>query len=192
MVPRWYQSGDGHVFLVAPCHTEQLFGLSQREVGLGVRPLATPTGDFACRLIVLEGTSSPKIRHFAERLIRWPSAIPSFGPSLFIQTPLTNAADRAGSLLHATGARPPRRGLTRVKEMRAEGITVGWGQDCVLDPWYSLGTADLLDVAFMGLHMAQMTHRSEIARCLRMVTEDNARIMNLADCGLTRAPSPRW
>jgi cytosine deaminase len=79
---------------------------------------------------------------------------------------------------------PKRRGLTRVKEMQAMGITVGWGQDCVLDPWYSLGTADMLDVAFMGLHVAQMTHPTEMARCFDMVTNANARIMNLAGYGL--------
>ncbi|MFN7050688.1 MAG: amidohydrolase family protein, partial [Gemmobacter sp.] len=79
---------------------------------------------------------------------------------------------------------PKRRGLTRVKEMQAQGITVGWGQDCVLDPWYSLGTGDMLDVAFMGLHVAQMTHPAEMARCFAMVTEHNAQIMNLADYGL--------
>ena len=79
---------------------------------------------------------------------------------------------------------PKRRGLTRVKEMQAMGITVGWGQDCVLDPWYSLGTGDMLDVAFMGLHVAQMTHPVEMARCFQMVTEDNARIMGLQGYGL--------
>ena len=79
---------------------------------------------------------------------------------------------------------PKRRGLTRVKEMQAHGITVGWGQDCVLDPWYSLGTADMLDVAFMGLHVAQMTHPEEMARCFDMVTNANARIMGLEGYGL--------
>jgi len=79
---------------------------------------------------------------------------------------------------------PKRRGLTRVKEMQAMGITVGWGQDCVLDPWYSLGTADMLDVAFMGLHVAQMTHPTEMARCFDMVTVQNARIMGLQGYGL--------
>ena len=79
---------------------------------------------------------------------------------------------------------PKRRGLTRVKEMQAHGITVGWGQDCVLDPWYSLGTADMLDVAFMGLHVAQMTSPQEMARCFDMVTTQNAKIMNLTDYGL--------
>ena len=79
---------------------------------------------------------------------------------------------------------PKRRGLTRVKEMQAQGITVGWGQDCVLDPWYSLGTADMLDVAFMGLHVAQMTHPAEMARCFDMVTTQNAAIMGLQTYGL--------
>ncbi|MCD9148824.1 amidohydrolase family protein [Pseudophaeobacter flagellatus] len=79
---------------------------------------------------------------------------------------------------------PKRRGLTRVKEMQAHGILVGWGQDCVRDPWYSLGTGDMLDVAFMGLHVAQMTHPDEMARCFTMVTETNAQIIGAQDYGL--------
>lgn len=79
---------------------------------------------------------------------------------------------------------PKRRGLTRVREMKAAGIRVGWGQDCARDPWYSLGTADMLDVAFMGLHVAQMSHPDEMADCFRMVTETNFTIMGLTDYGL--------
>ncbi len=79
---------------------------------------------------------------------------------------------------------PKRRGLTRVKEMQALGIPVGWGQDCVRDPWYSLGTGDMLDVAFMGLHVAQMSHPDEMARCFTMVTETNAQITGAEDYGL--------
>ncbi|SIT55116.1 Cytosine deaminase [Mesorhizobium prunaredense] len=79
---------------------------------------------------------------------------------------------------------PKRRGLTRVKEMLAHGIRVGWGQDCVLDPWYSLGTADMLDVAFMGLHVAQMSSPADMARCFDMVTNVNAAIMGLDHLGL--------
>ncbi|MBN9549975.1 MAG: amidohydrolase family protein [Alphaproteobacteria bacterium] len=79
---------------------------------------------------------------------------------------------------------PKRRGLTRVKEMLALGIRVGWGQDCVLDPWYSLGTADMLDVAFMGLHVAQMSSPADMARCFDMVTNVNAAIMGLDHLGL--------
>jgi cytosine deaminase len=79
---------------------------------------------------------------------------------------------------------PKRRGLTRVKEMLAMGINVGWGQDCVLDPWYSLGTADMLDVAFMGLHVAQMTSPDDMQTCFDMVTVNNAKTMGLTDYGL--------
>ena len=79
---------------------------------------------------------------------------------------------------------PKRRGMTRVKEMLAMGIRVGFGQDCCLDPWYSLGTADMLDVAFMGLHVAQMSHPTEMAKCFDMVTTESAAIMHLDHYGL--------
>ncbi len=79
---------------------------------------------------------------------------------------------------------PKRRGMTRVPEMLKAGIRVGFGQDCVLDPWYSLGTADMLDVAFMGLHVAQMTSPADMRRCFHMVTTENAAIMGLEGYGL--------
>ncbi len=79
---------------------------------------------------------------------------------------------------------PKRRGMTRVPEMIRAGIRVGFGQDCVLDPWYPLGTADMLDVAFMGLHVAQMTSPADMAHCFDMVTNVNAAIMGLDHHGL--------
>jgi cytosine deaminase len=79
---------------------------------------------------------------------------------------------------------PKRRGMTRVPEMLKAGIRVGFGQDCVLDPWYSLGTADMLDVAFMGLHVGQMTSPADMRRCFDMVTTESAAIMGLEDYGL--------
>ncbi|MEO9339295.1 amidohydrolase family protein [Mesorhizobium sp. SB112] len=79
---------------------------------------------------------------------------------------------------------PKRRGMTRVPEMIKAGIRVGFGQDCVLDPWYSLGTADMLDVAFMGLHIAQMSSPQDMRRCFDMVTKVNAEIMGLDNYGL--------
>ncbi|MEX0407205.1 amidohydrolase family protein [Aquibium sp. LZ166] len=79
---------------------------------------------------------------------------------------------------------PKRRGMTRVKEMLAMGIRVGFGQDCCLDPWYSLGAADMLDVAHMGLHVAQMSSPAEMRKCFDMVTTESAAIMGLEDYGL--------
>jgi cytosine deaminase len=79
---------------------------------------------------------------------------------------------------------PKRRGHTREKELQAHGIKVGWGQDCCMDPWYSLGTADMLDVAFMGLHVAQMSSPADMSKCFDMVTSVNASIMGLDHLGL--------
>ena len=81
---------------------------------------------------------------------------------------------------------PKRRGLTRVPEMLAHGIRVGFGQDCALDPWHPLGSGDMLDVAFMGLHVAQMSSPGQMAKCYDMVTTENAAIMGLNDLGLEK------
>ncbi len=78
---------------------------------------------------------------------------------------------------------PKRRGMTRVPELLAAGITVGFGQDCVKDPWYPLGSGDMLDVAHMGLHVALMTSPQQIRTAYDMVTQAPAKIMGL-DFGL--------
>lgn len=82
-------------------------------------------------------------------------------------------------------AYPKRRGQTRVRELRDAGITVGFGSDCVMDPWYSLGRADMLDVAFMGLHVGQLSSREDMAWCFDAVTKNSAQIMGLEGYGLT-------
>ncbi|MBJ6371089.1 amidohydrolase family protein [Sedimentitalea arenosa] len=79
---------------------------------------------------------------------------------------------------------PKRRGQTRVPELRAAGVTVGFGSDCVMDPWYSLGRADMLDVAAMGLHVGQMSSRAEMEWCFDAVTANSAAIMGLKEYGL--------
>lgn len=79
---------------------------------------------------------------------------------------------------------PKRRGMTRVPEMLAAGINVGFGHDCVMDPWYSLGSGDMLEVAAMGLHVAQMTSQAQMRQCFDAVTVNSAKILGLADYGL--------
>jgi len=78
---------------------------------------------------------------------------------------------------------PKRRGQTRVRELRDAGITVGFGSDCVMDPWYSLGKADMLDVAHMGLHVGQLSSRDDMAWCFDAVTSNSAAIMRLEGYG---------
>ena len=64
------------------------------------------------------------------------------------------------------------------------GMTVAFGQDCVMDPWYSLGSGDMLEVASMGLHVAQMTSQAAMRPCFDAVTTSPARIMRLEGYGL--------
>jgi len=79
---------------------------------------------------------------------------------------------------------PKRRGMTRVPELMAAGINVGFGHDCVMDPWYSLGSGDMLEVAQMGLHVAQMTSQAQMRACFDAVTVNSARLMGLDGYGL--------
>ena len=79
---------------------------------------------------------------------------------------------------------PKRRGMTRVPELMAAGINVAFGHDCVMDPWYSLGSADMLEVAQMGLHVAQMTSQAQMRACFDAVTVNAARLMGLQGYGV--------
>lgn len=79
---------------------------------------------------------------------------------------------------------PKRRGLTRVPELLAAGINVAFGMDCVMDPWYSLGTGDPLDAAYMAVHAAHMTSLDAMNQCFAAVTENAARAMHLEGYGI--------
>ncbi len=79
---------------------------------------------------------------------------------------------------------PKRRGMTRIPEMRAHGIACAFGHDCVMDPWYPLGAGDMLDVAHMAIHVAQMTGRDAMRDAFEAVTTVPARIMGLDGYGL--------
>lgn len=94
----------------------------------------------------------------------------------FIANPLINI-----TLQGRTDTYPKRRGVTRVKELWKAGLNVSLGHDCIQDPWYSLGTGNMLDVAHMAVHVCQMTGMSEIDTCFDMVTVHGAKTLNLAD-----------
>ncbi|TDE40027.1 amidohydrolase family protein [Antarcticimicrobium sediminis] len=79
---------------------------------------------------------------------------------------------------------PKRRGLTRIPQLMEAGLTVGFGQDCVLDPWYSMGTGDLLDVAHMAMHATQMGSGADKRALFDAVTVNSAKIMGLDGYGL--------
>jgi cytosine deaminase len=79
---------------------------------------------------------------------------------------------------------PKRRGMTRVPELMAAGVNVAFGNDCVMDPWYGMGSGDMLEVAHMGLHVAQMTSQKGIRACFDAVTANAAKVMHLQRYGL--------
>ena len=85
---------------------------------------------------------------------------------------------------------PKRRGMTRVPELIAAGVAVAFGQDCVMDPWYSLGSGDMLEVAHMGMHVAQMTSLEAMHQAFVAVTETPAQILGLEGYGPRGVATP--
>ncbi|NDJ15729.1 cytosine deaminase [Myxacorys almedinensis] len=94
----------------------------------------------------------------------------------FIANPLINI-----TLQGRTDTYPKRRGVTRVKELWQHGMNVSLGHDCIQDPWYSLGTGNMLDVASMAVHVCQMTGTAEIDACYNMVTWNGAQTLSLGE-----------
>ncbi len=94
----------------------------------------------------------------------------------FIANPLVN--------IHLQGrfdTYPKRRGLTRVKELLAAGCNVCFGHDDLFDPWYPLGTANMLQVLHMGLHVCQLMGYEELSDSLKLVSSNSAKTLGLTD-----------
>ena len=94
----------------------------------------------------------------------------------FVANPLVN--------IHLQGRfddYPKRRGITRVKEMLASNINVCFGHDDVFDPWYPLGTANMIQVLHMGLHVCQIMGYKQINDSLRLITDHSARTLNIQE-----------
>lgn len=76
---------------------------------------------------------------------------------------------------------PKRRGVTRVKELLANGNNVSMGHDDIFDPWYPLGDGNMRDVVHMGLHVCQMMGYDEIMNSYNFITHNAAKTLNLGD-----------
>ena len=105
----------------------------------------------------------------------------------FVANPLVN--------IHLQGrfdTYPKRRGVTRVKEMLKNNINVCFGHDDVFDPWYPLGTANMLQVLHMGLHVCQLMGYGQINDGLKLVTENSAKALGLTDYGIQEGHSANF
>ena len=94
----------------------------------------------------------------------------------FVSNPLVNT-----HLQGRVDTYPKRRGITRVKELTEEGINVSFGHDDIFDPWYPMGTGNLRDVVFMGLHVTQMMGYEDIMNSYRFITDNAARTLHITD-----------
>ena len=142
---------------------ETLAWLTQRD-GLGARVTASHT----TAMHSYNGA-------YASRLFR----LLKMADINFVANPLVN--------IHLQGRfddYPKRRGITRVKELLAAGLNVCFGHDDVFDPWYPLGTANMLQVLHMGLHVCQMMGYEEIDESLALISSNSARTLQLADYGI--------
>ncbi|MFL5009371.1 amidohydrolase family protein [Rhizobium sp.] len=81
---------------------------------------------------------------------------------------------------------PKRRGMTRVRELMDAGLNVSFGHDCVMDPWYSMGSGDMLEVGHMAIHVAQMAGIDHKKRIFDALTVNSAKTMGLAGYGLEK------
>lgn len=105
----------------------------------------------------------------------------------FVANPLVN--------IHLQGrfdTYPKRRGVTRVKEMLKNNINVCFGHDDVFDPWYPLGTANMLQVLHMGLHVCQLMGYGQINDGLKLITENSAKALGLTDYGIQEGNSANF
>ncbi|ASR12065.1 MULTISPECIES: amidohydrolase family protein [Rhizobium] len=81
---------------------------------------------------------------------------------------------------------PKRRGMTRVRELMDAGLNVSFGHDCVMDPWYSMGSGDMLEVGHMAIHVAQMAGIDDKKKIFDALTVNSAKTMGLEGYGLEK------
>lgn len=74
---------------------------------------------------------------------------------------------------------PKRRGITRVREMVEAGLNVCFAQDSISDPWYPLGTGNLMNILDAGIHICQMMSFEEINNSLDLITINGAKTLNI-------------
>ena len=81
---------------------------------------------------------------------------------------------------------PKRRGMTRVRKLMDAGLNVSFGHDCVMDPWYSMGSGDMLEVGHMAIHVAQMASIEDKKKIFDALTINSAKTMGLEGYGLKK------
>lgn len=84
----------------------------------------------------------------------------------------------ATNLIHQGGydTYPRRRGLTRVDELTAAGVTVAAAQDNISDGFYPYGRGDMAEIAMLAAHALQLATPDERSTAIDLVTTNAASI----------------
>ena len=76
---------------------------------------------------------------------------------------------------------PKRRGLTRVKEFMHMGINVAFAQDSINDPWYPIGSGNMMNILDNGVHLTQYASPEELENAFDLITYNGAKAMYIED-----------
>jgi cytosine deaminase len=80
---------------------------------------------------------------------------------------------------------PKRRGMAPVKEMTKFNVNVALGLDCIMDPWYPLGSGNMLQALFMAVHLDQLTGEGELEESINLITFNPAKAWRAKGYGLS-------
>lgn len=94
----------------------------------------------------------------------------------FITNPYDNSV-----LQNRTDGYPRRRGHTRVDELDERGVNVSIGHDSIMDPWYPMGTGNMLHAANLLMHSAHLSGYAQIPRLFKMITVNSAKTLRVED-----------
>ena len=160
-------------------HIDLMMDLAQKH-DADVSMLVDDAGDpglktlemFACQTIERQWFGR-SLAHHARAMALYPFPYFKKVAALLKQAGMGVVSDPHTGPLHA-----------RVKELIAENALVVFGQDDIADAYYPFGQNNMLEVAFLNVHLLWMTTRAEMEKIYDMVTIDAARAMNIENFGL--------
>ncbi len=65
--------------------------------------------------------------------------------------------------------------------LKMSGLNVCFGHDDIFDPWYPLGTGNMLQVLHMRLNVCQIMGYSQINDSIDLISNNSARTLNIQD-----------
>ena len=155
-------------------HIDELFAIAQ-EFNKPVSMLVDDAGDPGLRTLekmavkaIEIGWEGRVLAHHARAMAMYPKPYLQKVAALLKRANMGLVTDPHTGPLHA-----------RVKELLAEGALVCLGQDDISDAYYPLGRNNMLEVAFLAVHLLWMTTVADMEQLYDMITVDAARAMGV-------------